>query len=230
VGSGFRDDVLDMLAEKGRGAYVYLGSDAVVDRMFGAGFESLTRTVADDVQIALDLPDALGMLRFHGEEASTDPADVQRVQYGAGTSQVFLQDLYARESELAPTDELVLTITWRNALTGEPDAQRFAWPVHELVGADARNLTKAQALMAWSDVLIDHAFVRTPCGEPLAAYLDAASALPDDAELAYTTRLVREICPPSKRERPPSPEGLDVVGPGGSEAQPPPAPGESKHG
>ena len=36
VGRDFNDEVLDMLTEKGKGAYVYLGSEAVVDRLFGA--------------------------------------------------------------------------------------------------------------------------------------------------------------------------------------------------
>ena len=39
VGRGFNDTMLDKLTEKGKGAYVFLGSEAVVDRIFGVGFE-----------------------------------------------------------------------------------------------------------------------------------------------------------------------------------------------
>src|SRR5690606_13267347 len=35
VGRDFRDDVLDRLTEKGKGAYVFLGDERMVDRLFG---------------------------------------------------------------------------------------------------------------------------------------------------------------------------------------------------
>ena len=86
VGREFNDKVLDKLSEKGKGAYVYLGSEAVVDRIFGVGFESMTRTIAHNVRFALDLPDSLAIEKFYGEEASTNPEDVQPIHYYSGTT------------------------------------------------------------------------------------------------------------------------------------------------
>ena len=55
VGRTFDDTVLDQLTEKGKGAYVFLGSEAVVDRVFGAtGFDQLVQTWPDDVHFALE--------------------------------------------------------------------------------------------------------------------------------------------------------------------------------
>ena len=115
VGRDFNDEMLDRLTEKGKGAYVYLGSEAVVDRVFGPGFDSLTRTIAHDVRFSLDLPPSLAMQRFYGEEASTNPDDVQPIHYYAGTTQLFLQDLRIRDGRPERNDPVTLRIEYRNA-------------------------------------------------------------------------------------------------------------------
>ena len=42
-----------------KGAYVFLGSERVVDRLFGQGFDALVQTIAEDVRFQLDLPPSL---------------------------------------------------------------------------------------------------------------------------------------------------------------------------
>lgn len=196
VGRDFNDDVLDRLTEKGKGAYVYLGSEAVVDRLFGpAGFASLTQTIAHDVSFALHLPDSLAMERFYGEEASTRKEDVQPLNYYAGTSQLFLQELRMR-GEPAHDDVIRLEIEYRNAETDEPERRSFRTTVGRMLDASSHNVDKGLALMAWTDVLTAQALGDNPCGEPLRTYVRRASLLPDDAEIAFVTGLVRNQCGP----------------------------------
>ncbi|MBN2800331.1 MAG: VWA domain-containing protein [Deltaproteobacteria bacterium] len=195
VGRDFRDDVLDRLTEKGKGAYVYLGSEAVVDRIFGAGFQSLTQTLAHDVHFALDLPDSLAMERFYGEEVSTVKEDVQPIHYYAGTSQVFLQDLKVNPQTIKPTDPVTMHITWTDPTTGEPGEQTVAWRLGELVEAPSANLDKARALMAWTDVLMAKATRQDPCGAPLTTFSERASKVAEDPEIAYVSGLVTGLCP-----------------------------------
>ncbi|MEZ4238484.1 MAG: hypothetical protein R3F59_20495 [Myxococcota bacterium] len=152
VGHSFDDQgVLDELTEQGRGAYVYLGSEAVVDRIFGPGFDSLVRTVATDVQFDLDLPPSLGMAKFYGEESSKEARDVKPVQFHAGTSQVFLQDLAIRDGQLVESDPITLTVRFRDAATQEPVVEELRTTVGALLDADPHNVRKARALMAFSD-------------------------------------------------------------------------------
>src|SRR5690606_37286877 len=61
VGSEFNDALLDELTERGRGAYVFLGSEAEVDAVFGSRFTSLIETIANDVHFKLSLPPSLAM-------------------------------------------------------------------------------------------------------------------------------------------------------------------------
>ncbi len=194
VGRDFNDEMLDELTEKGKGAYVYLGSEAVVDRVFGPGFDSLTRTVAHDVRFSLDLPDSLAMERFYGEEASTNPEDVQPIHYYADTTQLFLQDLRIRDGRLVRTDPVVMRIEYRDAATGEPEVQELRTTVGALLDGDPHNLRKGKALMAFSDLVMAQALRADPCAGPLDTYRERASLLSDDAEIAYVNGLVGKTC------------------------------------
>lgn len=194
VGREFNDKMLDMLTEKGKGAYVYLGSEAVVDRILGVGFESLTRTIAHNVRFSLDLPDSLGMARFYGEESSSDPEDIQPINYYSGTKQVFLQDLKIRDGRIVGADDLKLSIHYQDAATGENRTFDWSRNVGQVLSADPRNVKKARALMAWSDFLLARAMGNNPCGAPLDEYKRRLEGLSDDAEIGYVSSLSGPLC------------------------------------
>jgi len=195
VGSEFNDEVLDLLTEKGKGAYVFLGSEAVVDRVFGEpGFASLTQTVAHDVQFLLKLPPSLALDRFYGEEASTVESDVQPINYYAGTSQLFLQDLVLKDGRVVPTDPIELEIRFHDAVTGAQGTKRFRTTVGRMLAADPHNVRKGLALNAWTDMLMVDAMGGDACGEPLGTYASRAARLDDDAEIAFVNGLVHGRC------------------------------------
>ena len=194
VGREFNDRMLDKLTEKGQGAYVYLGSEAVVDRVFGSGFDSLVRTVAHDVRFSLDLPDSLAMAKFYGEEASTDAADIDPIHYHAGTSQLFLQDLAIRNGKIVRTDPITMRIAYRDAISMEPVTEELKTTVGALLDGDGHNLRKGMALMAFSDWVMAGAIGADPCGDALSTYRSRSSAVADDAEIAYVNGLVGNRC------------------------------------
>lgn len=193
VGRKFNDTMLDKLTEKGKGAYVYLGSDAVVERVFGPGFDSLTRTIAHDVRFALDLPDTLALERFYGEEASTDPTEVQPINYYADTSQLFLQDLKIKPGGTNPRDLVALEMHWKDTQTGEDRLQRWESSVGALLDSDKRNVHKAQALMSWTDALLAKA-MGGECGDSVDSYKQRADKISDDAEINYVSGLLAKHC------------------------------------
>ncbi|MBL8619461.1 MAG: VWA domain-containing protein [Deltaproteobacteria bacterium] len=191
VGREFNDAVLDKLTERSRGSYVYLGSELVVDRVFGAGFASLVHTVAEDVQFALELPPDLAMQRFYGEESSTVAAEVQPIHFAAGTTQLFLQDLKLRGA--GRDQQLQLVARYTNPATGARETERFAAPVSALLAADPHNLHKAQALMRWSDLLLAWSLGDRSCAQSSAVYA-ATDRAAGDAELAYVAQLTGKLC------------------------------------
>lgn len=193
VGRDFNDKVLDMLTEKGKGAYVYLGSEAVVDRVFGVGFPSLVQTIAHDVRFALDLPPSLAMKKFYGEESSTDPEDVQPIHYYAGTTQLFLQDLQLRGRPVA-SDPVTLTVEWKDADSGAPKKQAFTTTVGALLESDPRNMRKARALMAWTDLILARTLGGDPCGAPFGTWRERVDRLGEDAEVQWLDGLTSPLC------------------------------------
>ncbi len=194
VGRTFNDKVLDMLSEKGQGAYVYLGSEAVVDRIFGPGFDSLTETVANDVHFGLDLPDSLAIEKFYGEESSTVKADIQPIDYYAGTTQLFLQDVAMRGQSPVGNDRVVLTVEWSDPVSGEAHSAQYPFSVAELLATDHHNLRKGRALMAWTDLVLARTLGNDPCASPYTTWDGRVRDVGPDAELAWLDGLTAPLC------------------------------------
>ncbi|MCA9719292.1 MAG: VWA domain-containing protein [Myxococcales bacterium] len=163
VGRTFNDSLLDKLTEKGRGAYVFLGSEAEVDAVFGARFISMIETTAGDVHFRLHLPPSLRMNVFYGEESSVVKEDVQSIHYFANTSQLFLSDLMARGGRLRPQDQVMLTIEYEDPETGQEMVEEQAWTLGDIAGESA-NVRKGRLLMRWADGLSEMAMRPLPSG------------------------------------------------------------------
>jgi len=154
VGREFNDGLLDRLTERGKGAYVFLGSPAEVDAVFGARFVSLIETTANDVHFKLQLPPSLRMNVFYGEESSTVKEDVQAIHYFAGTSQLFLSDLMSRTPNLRSADSVMLSIEYDQPETGAKQFEDFAFNLGEISGS-AELVKKGRLVMSFIDGLAD---------------------------------------------------------------------------
>lgn len=152
VGTEFNDELLDKLTERGRGAYVFLGSEAEVDAVFGNRFISLIETTANDVHFRLHLPPSLRMNVFYGEESSVYKEDVQAIHYFANTSQLFLQDLMAKGGTLKENDQIMLTIEYEHPETGAEQVEEYAFTLGQMQ-AGQRNVMKGLVLMRFIDGL-----------------------------------------------------------------------------
>lgn len=149
VGRTFNDALLDRLTERGKGAYLFLGSEAEVDAVFGSRFVSLIETIANDVHFKLHLPASLKMDTFYGEEASVSKERVAPIHYFAGTSQLFLSDLTTRDGRLPESDDIMLTIEYSDAEGGRARVEEFSWNLGQLQGATS-NLKKAQLISSFA--------------------------------------------------------------------------------
>ncbi|WAS90108.1 vWA domain-containing protein [Nannocystis punicea] len=174
VGTEFNDALLDKLTERGKGAYVFLGSEAEVDAVFGPRFISLLETTAMDVHFQLHLPPSLRMNVFYGEESSAVKEDVQAIHYFANTSQLFLSDLMARGKKLRPQDQIMLTIEYEDPESGQKMVEERAFSLAE-IEREAYNIRKGRLLIAWADRLALMASRPQPIGTaPVAgAWIDA---------------------------------------------------------
>lgn len=154
VGREFNDALLDRLTERGKGAYVFLGSQAEVEAVFGPRFVSLIETIATDVHFQLHLPPSLRMNVFYGEESSTVKEAVQAVHYFAGTSQLFLSDLMAKGGRLRPEDDIMLTIEYEHPETGRAMVEEYAFNLGD-IGRRADNVRKGRLITSFIDGIHD---------------------------------------------------------------------------
>lgn len=230
VGSEFNDALLDSLTERGRGAYVFLGSEAEVDAVFGERFVSLIETVANDVHFKLHLPPSLRMNVFYGEESSTVKEDVQAVHYFAGTSQLFLSDVMARNGRLQEQDDIMLTIEYEHPETGRALVEEYAFNLGD-IAQRTRNVQKGRLVMSFIDGI--HSLARrTPerAGYAAGTWVDAeaseqcelgrrslaeqARGLEGDAEVRRVVSLWEKYCARYEPVRNPvrrtQPDGRDV--------------------
>ncbi|HEX2731503.1 MAG TPA: VWA domain-containing protein [Polyangiaceae bacterium] len=234
VGSEFNDTLLDKLTERGKGAYLFLGSEAEVDAVFGARFNSLIETIANDVHFRMHLPPSLGMNTFYGEESSTVKEDVQAIHYFAGTSQMFLSDVAARGGQVRPSDSVMLSIEYENAETGVEQVEEYAFNLGE-IGNRSRNVDKARLIISFIDGLKDtvgstperrdyrvagwiDSYASEQCAQGKASLAEQAARLGDDAEVRRVLKLWDSYCSRyrSAEERPrqpvhrEAPRGADV--------------------
>ncbi len=225
VGKDFNDSLLDRLTEQGKGAYVFLGSEAETDAIFGERFVSLIETVANDVHFRLNLPPSLRMNVFYGEESSDRKEDVQAVHYFAGTNQMFLSDLVARRGTLREQDEVMLTIDYHDPETDEPLVEEYAFRIGEVLAtheSEATNVLKARLVTSFVDGLSDLAR-RTPsttayhvggwlddgaveqCARGRRSLADQSRPLASDMEVAHVLDLWDTFCSRYAQARPPRP-------------------------
>lgn len=195
VGRDFNDALLDRLTERGKGAYLFLGSEAEVDAVFGSRFISLIETTALDVHFRLHLPKSLRMKVFYGEESSTVKEDVQAIHYFANTSQLFLSDVVARGYHLRTADDIMLTIEYREPESGDRSFEEYAFNLGQIQG-ESFNVRKGRLIMTWIDMLAQMA------ARPLPAVHSVGAGSWEDAE-GYRT------CEEGRRELSVLSQGID---------------------
>lgn len=205
VGRDFNDELLDRLTEKGRGAYVFLGSSAEVDAVFGHRFVSLIETVANDVHFRLHLPPSLRMNTFYGEESSTVKSEVQAIHYFAGTNQLFLSDLMAKNGALEPRDDIMLSVEYEHPESGAKQVEEFAFNLGRILGP-AHNLGKGRLLMSFidgvKDVELTHRdkrvhdpeYAARQCDSGQTSLRDQADQLRRDPEIERVLSLWKDYC------------------------------------
>ncbi|MCB9545453.1 MAG: VWA domain-containing protein [Myxococcales bacterium] len=199
LGEGFDDSLMDAVTDLGKGAYVFVDGPAEAERVFHEQFVQVMELAALDVQVALTLPARWQLVAFHGEEVSTNPAEVTP-QNLAPADQMVISQVIGTCAPDAVTGEEVFTarIAWTDARTGERRSAEQQLTLAELLAAPAENLDKVTALVAFAEGLQDlwalreGALPRTV--DAACAALDAALTL-DDPDVRAARALAAAYCP-----------------------------------
>lgn len=153
VGDGVNDTLMDTVTDAGRGAYVYLDSEAEAERVFVDRFAETVLVAARAVRIQVTLPPYFNVQKFFGEVYSPDPQKVRPQHLGMGDAMVLQQILRPCDPSLPrESDELAVDLTWQDPVSGIARQKHFVRALGDLDVADPR-LTKAAVVLGYAETL-----------------------------------------------------------------------------
>lgn len=150
----YNPDLMDDVTDAGRGASFFIGDDTEAWKILGDRFISTFDVAARDVRLELDLPTGFEIVKFSGEEYSTNPDEIEPQHLSPNDSMVFLQSIQTRCPE-SVSDDTVVTIraTWKDPISMEERTETLDARFGDLLAADPTLLRKGQAVGATADAL-----------------------------------------------------------------------------
>ncbi len=186
---GYNDQLMDIVTDRGRGAYVYLDELKEASRVFVDRFDETMEVAARGVQVELTLPWYFQVEKFSGEEYSENPEEVEPQHLAPSDALVFNQVLKACDPSVINLGDVVkVKVTWNTPLTYEAKETNIETTVGDLLAADKPHLAKGKAIVAYAEAL------KAPTKETLDAALAlvaAANASGTDPELTEIAELLK---------------------------------------
>lgn len=151
---GYFDELMDIVTDKGRGAYVYLDKPSEANEMFVNRFDEVMEIAARGVQVELTMPWYFQMHKFYGEEFSSDPKEIEPQHLAPGDAMVFNQVLKACDtSVINPMDTITVRLKWKTPLAYLDQQSELTVSIADLLAAQKPGLPKAKAIIAYAEAL-----------------------------------------------------------------------------
>ena len=153
--SGYSDYLMDEVTDAGKGAYVFIDGPAEAELQFGERFLSNVAVAARNVQMRATLPWYFGVKAFHGEEYSSDPAEVEPQHLAPNDAMSFHQIIGACDPDsIDASDTIEAHVEYLHPLTLQPMTDTLAVPIGALVKQDASALYKADVVVSFAKAII----------------------------------------------------------------------------
>ena len=153
--AGYSDELMDAVTDAGKGAYVFVDGPAEASKQFGERFLANVAVSARNVRMRLTLPWYFGVKRFHGEEISPDPAEVDPQHLAPNDSMTFHQIIAPCDPSFITTcDTIGAHVEYTDPLTGMVGSDEATVGVADLVLEDAPRLYKADVVVGYAKALV----------------------------------------------------------------------------
>lgn len=196
----YNDALMDEVTDLGKGASLFIDSNAEAQKMFGEQFLSTMAISARNVQVELTMPPGFEIVKFSGEEFSANPEEIEPQHIAPNDAIVFHQQIETCAPELITDDAPIsVKLTWQDVWTFEPQELIQNWTVAELLGNEPSLLLKGAAVLAFAEGLQDYKKATTATEKlaALSAAVDAVAAaqavLPDDADVAEIAAILAAL-------------------------------------
>ena len=192
----YNDELMDTVTDIGRGASLFVASEAEANKMFGPRFVQTMAVAARDVRVRLDLPPGFEIVKFSGEEFSSDPTEIEPQHLAPNDAMVFHQTVETCAPVLVDeAASFTVGVRWRDAITFEEREASVTRPIKESLQAETPLLKKSAAVFAYAEAL--KAFRDAPGPQALTPAFDALAraeaALPGDPDLAEIRQILEAL-------------------------------------
>jgi len=151
----YRDDLMDAVTDAGKGAYVFVDTPAEATKQFGERFLANVAVSARNVRMRLTLPWYFGVKRFHGEEISQNPAEVEPQHLAPNDSMTFHQVIAPCDPTLVTTcDTIDAYVEYTDPLTGDLGSDELSVGIEGVVLEPAPRLYKADVVVGYAKALV----------------------------------------------------------------------------
>ncbi|HEY8375696.1 MAG TPA: VWA domain-containing protein, partial [Nannocystis sp.] len=186
VGSpeSYHDNLMDTVTDVGRGASLFIPSKEEAHKMFGERFVQTMAVAVRDVRVRLDLPPGFSIVKFSGEEYSSDPAEIEPQHLAPNDAMVFHQTVQTCAPSLVDESaEFKVTVRWKDPITFEERETEVGKKILETLSGETPLLKKGAAVFAYAEGLKEFRNQGTAAAlQPAFDALAAAEAdLPGDA-------------------------------------------------
>lgn len=192
----YNDELMDTVTDTGRGAALFVPTADEADRMFGDRFVQTMAVAARDVRVRLEMPPGFEIVKFSGEEYSSNAADIEPQHLAPDDAMVFHQTVETCAPQLVDDDAtFTFTVRWKDAVTLEERNVTTTRKIHELTDTESPMLKKGAAVFAYAEAL--KAYRLSQSSDALApaftALEIAEAAIPGDRDLAEIRQILQAL-------------------------------------
>ena len=180
--NSYSEVLMDRVTDIGKGAYLFIDSEAEAERQFGgARFVENTQIAAYDVRLELDLPAGFVVEEYHGEQISTEASEVRPQHLAPNDEMLYDMVIHDCAPETHDGSEIfTLRVTWSDL--SEDHLEVTSGTLAEMMAGENRELTKANAILSYVDGLT-RAATAPDEGARLLALTEATGEVSDADEL-----------------------------------------------
>jgi Ca-activated chloride channel homolog len=158
IGAGpaahYSDYLMDVVTDKGRGAYIYLDKPEEAQQMFVDRFDETMEVAARGVQVEVTLPWYFKIDKFYGEEYSENPEEIEPQHLAPSDAMIFNQVVKACDASMVKQDDTItFKAKWVTPLSYIPQQTEVTMRVDELLATDKAALAKGKAIVAYAEAL-----------------------------------------------------------------------------
>ncbi|MQY77037.1 MAG: VWA domain-containing protein [Spirochaeta sp.] len=187
LGSGFNDQLMDAFTDKGRGAYLFIDSEAEIERIleernFIANFDLAVK----NVRLKMVMPPGWQLEEFHGEQISAKAEDIVPQYLAPNDQMIYHMTIARKEEDSTAGGKSVRQDQQQEApfifeaeytpLGGVKDTIRLEASVSDML-AGRREILKGDAVVEFAELLKE---IRTPLTENREENLSVFDAAADN--------------------------------------------------